>query len=132
MRALVSAAPVGRLGTIDPDGAPNLVPFVYALAGDVLHAVVDRKPKRSSALARLANVRRDPRVTVLVDHYEHDWDALWWVRMRGRARVVDEGAELARTFDLLRAKYEQYREVEMDDIAIVIEVEQWRGWRMRA
>ena len=25
-------------------------------------------------------------VTVLVDHYEEEWSALWWVRVRGRGR----------------------------------------------
>ena len=131
MHALVGEARIGRLATIDPDGRPNVVPFVYALASDTVHAVVDRKPKRTTALRRLENLRRDPRAVILVDHYSEDWEQLWWVRMRGTARVVDGGADLDRTCDLLRAKYEQYQDVEMDEIAILIDIEDWSGWKMR-
>lgn len=132
MRALVAAAPVARLATIDPDGRPNVVPFVFALDGDDVRAVVDRKPKRTRALRRIENLRRDSRATVLVDHYADDWNELWWVRLRGEARIAERGADLERTLGLLRAKYPQYHGVEMDDIAIMIHVDEWRGWRMRA
>jgi PPOX class probable F420-dependent enzyme len=128
MRALVAAAPVARLATIDPDGQPNVVPFVFALDGDALRAVVDRKPKRTPALRRLENLRRDPRATVLVDRYDDDWSELWWVRLRGIAHIAESGPDLERTIELLRAKYPQYGDVAMDDIAIVIAIEQWKGW----
>jgi hypothetical protein len=49
-------------------------------------------------------------VTVLVDHYEDDWTRLWWIRLRGRARVLDAGDEHERALALLREKYPQYRE----------------------
>ena len=132
MRGLVLGAPVARLGTIDPDGRPNLVPFVFALDGDELLSVVDRKPKRTTALRRLQNLRRDPRATVLVDHYEDDWERVWWVRLRGNARIIEAGADLERTTRSLRAKYPQYGVVETEDIAIIIRIEEWLGWRMRA
>jgi len=34
--------------------------------------------------------------TVLVDHYEDDWGRLWWVSLRGRARVLDAEEEAER------------------------------------
>ena len=40
-------------------------------------------------------------MTILVDHYEEDWGRLWWVRLRGRARVLDEGDERERALALL-------------------------------
>jgi PPOX class probable F420-dependent enzyme len=128
MRGLVARARVARLATIDPDGAPNLVPCVFALDGDTLHMVVDQKPKRTTALARLRNLERDPRATVLVDRYDESWQRLWWVRMRGRARVVREGPGLERALALVREKYEQYAETPIEEIAILIDVDDWRGW----
>lgn len=128
MHARVERARVARLATIDPDGRPNLVPCVFALEHDALHLVVDRKPKRSTSLKRLENLRRDPRATVLVDHYDEEWGALWWVRMRGRARVLDDPNDVEHTLSLLRAKYQQYQQTALTEIAIVIDVEEWLGW----
>src|SRR5581483_12258899 len=104
----LAAARVARLATIDPDGRPHLVPIVFALDGDTLYSAVDRKPKRSTTLRRIENARARPDVTVLVDRYDDDWTALWWIRLRGRARVLDEGAEREHALLLLTAKYAQY------------------------
>src|SRR2546421_5771856 len=104
------AAGVARPATIDPAGRPPLVPFVFAIEGDTLSSAVDRKPKRSQTLRRIENARTRPDVTVLVDHYDDDWSRLWWIRLRGRARVLDEGAELEHALRLLVEKYPQYRD----------------------
>jgi PPOX class probable F420-dependent enzyme len=132
MRRLVSEARVARLVTIDPDGRPNPVPFVFAVEGDVLVSAVDRKPKSSRNLRRLANVRDRPEVAVLIDHYEEDWERVWWVRLRGRGRVVEDGPERDRALATLAEKYPQYREERPDGPAILIEVGEWRGWSARS
>src|SRR5690348_8190323 len=80
---------VARLATADPAGRPHLVPVVFAVLGPTIYTAVDAKPKRHTALRRLANVAANPRVALLADHYEDDWDALWWVRADGTARVLD-------------------------------------------
>ena len=95
VRGRVRTARVARLATIDPDGRPHLVPIVFVLDGQRLYSAVDAKPKRSRRLRRVANARERPDVTVLVDHYEDDWGRLWWVSLRGRARVLDAGEEAA-------------------------------------
>src|SRR5438094_194111 len=82
--------------TIGSDGRPHLVPITFALDGERLYSAVDEKPKRSRTLQRIENARERPDVTVLVDHYSDDWDRLWWVRLRGRARVLDGGEEADR------------------------------------
>jgi PPOX class probable F420-dependent enzyme len=87
--ARLSSARVARLATTDPDRRPQLVPVVFALEGDTLYSAVDRKPKRSRTLQRIENARTRPDVAIL-DHYEEDWGRLWWIRLRGRARVLDE------------------------------------------
>ena len=128
MRALVAAARVARLATTDADGRPHLVPLCFVLEGDVLFSAVDRKPKRSRRLKRLENVALHPDVTLLVDHYEEDWSRLWWVRLRGTARVLEEGAEQARALSLLAAKYEQYRSEPPPGPVLAVGLTEWRGW----
>ncbi len=127
-RRRVESARVGRLATRDVGGRLHLVPICFALAGDTLYSAVDRKPKRSRALRRLANVASDPDVCLLVDEYAEDWSALWWVRLRGRARVLDRGEERRRAVALLRAKYEQYAADPLDGPVLAIDVDEWRSW----
>jgi len=104
--ALLEGWPVARLATRRPDGAPHLVPIVFARAGGALYSPVDGKPKRSAALARLANVGQEPRVALLLDAYDDDWSRLWWLRIDGEAQVVESAEPAAEA--ALRAKYPQY------------------------
>ncbi len=124
----LSAARVARLATLDDDGRPHLVPIVFALDGETLYTAVDRKPKRSWKLRRIENARARPDVTILVDHYEEDWDCLWWIRLRGRARVLDDGEERERALALLREKYQQYRTEPPDGAVLAVDVTEVREW----
>jgi PPOX class probable F420-dependent enzyme len=126
--ARLTAARVARLATIDPDGRPHLVPIVFALDGDTLYSAVDRKPKRSRTLRRIENARARPDVTILVDHYEDDWSRLWWIRLRGRARVLDGGEEHDRALELLTAKYPQYRSEPPAGPVLAVDVTELREW----
>jgi PPOX class probable F420-dependent enzyme len=128
MRRRVATSRSGTLATMGPGGRPHIVPFVFALKGETLYWAVDQKPKRSPELQRLRNIRRDPRVGVLVDTYADDWSLLWWVRMNGTARILTEGDERARAVNALRGKYPQYREQPLDDTVVAIDVEEWAGW----
>ena len=82
-RERFAAASHALLATADRSGAPHIVPIVFALAGDTIYNAVDRKPKRTTALRRLDNVRENPRAAVLAEHYDEDWTKLWWVRETG-------------------------------------------------
>lgn len=128
-RQRVERARVARLATRDPQERLHLVPVCFALAGDVLYTAVDRKPKRGGRLQRLANVAAHPEVALLVDHYEEDWRRLWWVRLRGRARVLEAGPEYERALDLLADKYEAYRGAgRPPGPLIAVDVAEWRSW----
>jgi PPOX class probable F420-dependent enzyme len=131
LRERVAAARVARLATLDPDGRPHLVPIVFALADETLYSAVDAKPKRSRTLRRIENARERPDVTVLVDEYDDDWRRLWWVRLRGHARVLDGGEEAARALELLVEKYEQYRAAPPGPPVLAVDIVEWRGWAAR-
>ena len=120
---------MARLATTDPDGRPHLVPIVFALDGETLYSAVDRKPKRSQRLRRIENARARPDVTILVDHYEEDWRRLWWIRLRGRARVLDGGEERERALALLAEKYAQYRREPPDGSVLAVDVTEVREWK---
>lgn len=119
---------MAHLATGGADGAPHVVPFVFAVDGERIYWAVDEKPKRSRALRRLANIAANPRVSALADHYDEDWGLLWWVRADGEAALVTEpeGRDLA--LDLLAAKYPQYRDQPPAGPVVSISVSRWRWW----
>ena len=127
-RQRFAAAPVARLATVGPAGRPHLVPVTFALDGDRVYTAVDAKPKTTTNLRRLGNIRRDPRVAVLADHYEADWDRLWWARADGLASILGEPADRAGPLELLAARYPQYRVSPPAGPVIEIAVERWTGW----
>ncbi|WP_327011202.1 TIGR03668 family PPOX class F420-dependent oxidoreductase [Dactylosporangium sp. NBC_01737] len=126
-RARFAASPVARLATATPDGLPHLVPIVFALhAGTTIYHGVDAKPKRHTALRRLANLDANPRASILVDHYEDDWSTLWWVRADGTARDVDPAAPEGRAaVRLLEARYPRFS---LRGRLIAIDVTGWSWW----
>jgi PPOX class probable F420-dependent enzyme len=129
-RALFASARVARLATVDPQSGVHLVPLVFAVDGDRVYSPVDAKPKRTTALRRLANVRADPRVSLLADHYVDDWTKLWWVRADGLGRVVAaDDPEAGRGVELLVNRYEQYEAIPPDGEMLVVDVQRWAGWK---
>lgn len=128
-RRRFAAARVAHLATVRTDGGPHLVPVVFALDGDLIYSMVDAKPKKSLELARLANIRLEPRVAFLVDAYDEAWERLWWVRADGRATVTMSGPGHEIAMRLLRDKYPQYRNaVAPFGASIITSVERWRSW----
>jgi PPOX class probable F420-dependent enzyme len=125
-RRRFAAARVARLATADAAGRPHLVPITFAVEADVVYSAVDAKPKRGTALRRLANVAANPAVSVLVDHYEDNWDALWWVRAEGTGRLVDpDDAEGVRAAALLAARYPRFA---VRGPVLAVDVSRWSGW----
>lgn len=121
-------AQVARLATASLDGRPHIVPITFAVDGDTIVTAIDAKPKRGGALRRLTSIGVNPRVSVLVDHYDADWTRLWWARADGVASVIHDGPELEHALALLRARYTQYAEVALDGPAILVRVDRWSGW----
>lgn len=131
-RELFAGAAHAYLATADADAVPHLVPVTFALLGpDELAVAIDHKPKRGAdphRLRRIRNLTANPRVAFLADHYEDDWQRLWWVRADAAARVVDAGPERDHAVDRLAARYAQYRAVRPAGPVILAAVHRWSGW----
>ena len=140
-RRRLAGVRVARLATVSPAGRPHVVPFTFALGSrsrgagsgpeDHIYSAVDAKPKSSTDLRRLRNIRANPRVAVLADHYEDDWDRLWWVRADGQAAILDDPATMAPALALLAGRYPQYRQQPPAGPVISIHVDRWTGWTAR-
>jgi PPOX class probable F420-dependent enzyme len=129
--AMLREARVGRLATADAAGRSLIVPVCFAFDGAALYSAVDDKPKRTRNLRRLRNVAENPQASLLVDVWDEDWTRLAWVSVQGRADVLAAGADFARALELLRAKYPQYRamDLERDGAVLRLHADRTRCWR---
>jgi PPOX class probable F420-dependent enzyme len=124
---------VAVLATVGSDSVPHVVPVVFAVSGGsdgaTLYTAVDAKRKSTQRLRRLANIAANPRVSLLVDHYDDDWTQLWWVRADGLAEIHDTGEEMAIGYALLRRKYPQYERIALDGPVVTVDVQRWSSWQ---
>ena len=127
-RRLLADASVARLATVTESGRPHIVPVTFAVDGDHVYIAVDAKPKTTANLRRLRNIRGNPRVALLADHYDDDWTSLWWVRADGLAAIADDPRQMAGPIALLAGRYRQYREKPPPGPVIDITVQRWTGW----
>lgn len=129
--AVLRSARVGHLATADGQGQPYLVPVCFAYDGSSIYTATDAKPKTTSGhrLKRVRNIQENPRVAVMVDHYEEDWGNLYYVLVLGRTELVEGEEERGRALALLREKYPQYREMDLEeDVVIRITPRRVRSW----
>jgi PPOX class probable F420-dependent enzyme len=124
----VASESVAHMASSDSDGKPHIVPITFVIEGKVLYFAVDAKPKRTTDLKRLRNIAANPAVSILIDHYDDDWDKLWWVRLDGDARILDEPGEIARALDLLATRYRQYRISRPDGPVVAVAIARASGW----
>jgi PPOX class probable F420-dependent enzyme len=127
-RTVFSSAQAAHLATANGAGTPHLVPVTYAVRDDQILIAIDNKPKTTHNVKRIRNIRQNPQVSVMVDHYEDDWTHLWWVRADGHAAVVEDGPEREAAIGALTDKYRQYREHTPEGPVISITVSRWSGW----
>lgn len=127
-RRRFGASPVARLASVRPDGTPHVIPIVFALVDGIVFTAVDHKPKRSPRLQRLANLRAQPRCSLLVDVYDPDWSRLWWVRADGEADIVDDPPHGHPGLLALAERYEDYRGRPPTPTLVRIAVTRWTGW----
>jgi len=123
---ILKKARVARLATLDGKNRPHIVPICFAYDGKLLYTAIDRKPKRITGerLVRLRNIRAVPRIALLIDQYDDDWTQLWYVLIRGKAKLIPKSAhkEHAWAIEKLRAKYPQYVQGMLADDAPIIRI----------
>jgi len=124
INARLEAARIARLATLDAERTPHVIPICFVWNGSVFYSAIDRKPKRvaPTRLARLKNIKKTPRVALLIDQYDEDWTRLWYVLVRGTAELVSTSAERKRAIQRLRAKYSQYDARMLADDAPVLRI----------
>ena len=122
--AFAAGGRVARLATVDEGGCPHVVPVCYATDGHAYYSPLDAKPKRSplDRLKRVRNIRANPQVALLIDHYEEDWARLRFVMVQGHAELLDGGVEWETARTLLEAKYPQYRTLPLPPEGPVIKI----------
>ena len=80
----------------------------------------------------MRNLLENPAVALVVDDYDEDWTRLAYVLVHGRAAVVTDATEARRALGALRAKYPQYRAMDLDGPehpVVRVSVEHVHLWR---
>jgi PPOX class probable F420-dependent enzyme len=129
---LLARARVARLGTVDGDGRPHVVPVCFVLEAARAYTALDEKPKSvpPEELRRVRNLLANPQVQLLVDEYDEDWTRLAFVQLRGRASLLYPGGEHWFALQLLRAKYPQYGSMALEDRPLIrVDIEEFVAWR---
>ncbi len=114
----VASARVGHLATTRSDGTPHVVPISPVLDLDRLVFATETNT------VKVRNIRANPFVAVCFDEYDEDWSRLWWVRLRGSARIVDD----LHAVELLSEKYPQYRECPPNGPVIAVSIDERIAW----
>jgi PPOX class probable F420-dependent enzyme len=115
VRDFLVAERVARLATADKSGAPHVIPICFWFDGGQVYFAIDEKPKRRRGLElkRMRNIAENPRVALVIDHYEDDWSQLAYVMIRGTATMVDDNEEYLLVLRNLRDKYRPYRTMQL-------------------
>lgn len=125
----ISTVRTGHLATLGPDAGPHIVVVTFALFDDHIVTAIDHKPKRTQLLRRIRNIETNPAVSFLADHYEENWDRLWWVRVDGTASIWSEGESRHGAVAALVDRYDQYRGRPPAGPVIAISIDRVSGWK---
>jgi PPOX class probable F420-dependent enzyme len=140
-RVFVASARTAVLATTPSNGPPRLVPICFVLDETAaplrIYSPLDEKPKRVANprdLARVRDIAANPAVSLLIDRWSEDWSALGWLRIEGRADLIegaDAGTEAEHAWAVseLRSKYPQYgpHRLELRPVIRIV-VERARSW----
>ncbi|MBI2781241.1 MAG: hypothetical protein HYX55_05540 [Chloroflexi bacterium] len=118
----------GVLATLERVRGADLVPVCFAIVGQWIAIPIDSvKPKGSTALGRVRNLERDPRATLLIEHWDRDdWSRLWWVRLSLHRTTPPDDVQAA-LVQSLRDRYPQYRDAPFTDV-LGFRIEHVAGW----
>ena len=120
-KRFLQRARVSRIASVDRRGATHVAPLCHAF-----------DPTRRTAYVATdgltaKNLRARRRAAIECDDYYEDWDRLRGLVAHARAKFIRGGAELARARRLLKAKFEQYRDTEIESVN-ALHVESATSW----
>lgn len=121
VEALIITERVAHLATANGEGVPHVVPICFVYDGRCFYSLLDQKPKTVSLrrLRRVQNILANPRVALVLDHYEENWERLSYVLVTGTAELVQTRGEHGRAISLLGGKYPQYRDMEVGENPVI-------------
>ena len=125
---LLESARIARLGLLDLDKGPRVLPVTFAVASGAIWSAIDQKPKSTPEPARLRFLRNDPRVALTVDRYSDDWDELAWVQVLGKVELLD-ATDAGEGMAALAAKYEPYRDAPPPGPVLRLDPRRCLHWR---
>jgi len=115
------SARTGHLATADAKGRPQVVPVCFVFDGQAIYSVLDAKPKTTPLrqLRRVKNILANPQVSLVVDHYEENWDKLQYILVSGDAELLESDEKLVVAIAMLREKYPQYQAMDLDQSPVI-------------
>ena len=133
-RELVMNQRVARLATSSGIGEPHLIPITFVLNANRILIVIDDKPKSGDPLRRIRNITQNSSVAVLFDHYEDDWNQLWWLLIRGKGEIFEfanfSKEEQSNIPMMFKKKYYQYSNLAFHEkMFISITIKTVSSWR---
>ena len=132
VKAIISKARVAKLSTVDND-QPHLVPVVFIFDRGYFFIPLDKKSKgvKPEKLRRVRNIRKNPKVALLIDGYKEDWSKLFFVMILGKASIIgkEQSSLLAKVHKLLLAKYPQYKKVGIGESCIMMDPRKVIFWK---
>ena len=120
-KRFVSRARVCRVASTDRRATVHTAPLCHAFDPSTRVAYVVTSGHTAN------NLRDRRRAAIECDDYFEDWGRLRGVVMHVRAKFVRGGEELSRARMLLRRKFKQYRDYDIDDV-IALKVEAVTSW----
>ena len=97
-----------------------------------IYSSIDEKPKQGNheSLRRIVNIKANPNVCVVIDHYEENWGKLKFIIVQGKAKLIMSGEEHQQAIIQLRKKYPQYRFMNIQARPIIkIKPRKYVAWR---
>ena len=115
------SARTGHLATADAKGRPQVVPVCFVFDGQAIYSVLDAKPKNTPLrqLRRVKNILANPQVSLVVDHYEENWDKLQYILVSGDAELLESDEKWVVAIAMLREKYPQYQAMDLDQNPVI-------------
>ena len=116
LKSLITDSSIAYLSTVSHKGHPHIVPICFVLLDQNFYSLLDNKPKNVQLLKlkRVQNIISNPKVALIVNHYEDDWDKLWHVLIKGNGSIVSNELERRAAIKSLKQKYGQYLHMDVD------------------